>query len=184
MLLFIQINNYICLKYFLTPQFKRLKKMKNAILLILLSVTLLFSCKKEETITPDYSGKYSSSAILVGSGSSAYNIQYNALVTHSPNSNTSNISLYENYRNIQSNALIDTYTYLSPTLLLTDSKAVLSTSISAINKKGANVGRAVFDGTITYSTTDIIFRGTINGKSLTLVLAKLATTVVKVDDGW
>ena len=163
--------------------------MKNAFLLVLLSVTLLFSCKKEEVAPkPDYSGRYSSSDILVGSGSSAYFIQYNAIVSHSPTAQTTTVSLYENYLYVQasgkSGAIIDTYTYLSPTLKIADNKVLMEHLISAKNKKGANVGSAVFSGNITYSPTDMIYRGTINGKSLTLVLAKLTTTAVKVDDGW
>lgn len=164
--------------------------MKNTILSISL-ILLLFSCKKDEpVVSPDYSGRYSSSAILQGSGSSAYYIQYNALIEHSPTANSNNIALYENYRNVQSNGLvgsiIDTYTYLSPTLKMVDSKVTLNSSISARNKKGANVGNAVFDGIITYTTTDMVYRGTINGKSLILILNKLAsgTVIIKSDDGW
>jgi len=163
--------------------------MKNALLLVLFSITLLFSCKKDDAIiNPDYAGRYASNSILVSS-SSNYFVQYNAIVVHNITTNKITVSIYENYRNVQSNglagSLADTYTYYSPTLQINESKATINAMLSATNRKGASVGSAVFDGSITYSSTDMIYRGMINGKSIILVLAKLATTtVVKSDDGW
>ncbi len=162
--------------------------MKNAFVLALLSISLLLSCKKEdEVVTPDYAGRYASSSILV-SGSSNYFVQYNAVVSHNITTNKINVSIYENYRNVQSSglagSLLDTYTYLSPTLQIAESKATINAMLSATNRKGANVGSVIFNGSITYSSTDMIYRGSINGKSIILTLGKLTNTVVKADDGW
>ena len=159
--------------------------MKNAILLLLISTSLIFSsCKKDEVVNPNYAGNYSSGSTAVISGTTRYSIQYNAIVSHNVATNRASIKLFENYKNLSASGtigtLIDTYTYQSPEFEISDSKSTLDSPIVAINKKKENVGKVLFDGTITYTATDMIYRGKISGVSITIILNKIVVDT----SGW
>jgi hypothetical protein len=152
--------------------------MKNAILSLLIFTSLIFSsCKKDEVASPDYTGTYTSTPdVFKGSSGNTISIQYKAVVTHNVSGKTTSINLKEtrsilNYPS-PSGVYTDDFFYNIYTIQVQNSQSSIVQTISQFNSKSEKVGNVDFNGTLTYSATNLVYRGTIGGIPTAITLSK------------
>jgi hypothetical protein len=150
--------------------------MKNAIVL-LISATLSFSSCQKVEVAPDYSGIYTSGVETSKSASgSTVATQYKATVTHNVQGNLVSVSLKETKSILNSSGTSavysDDYFYNISEVLIENSQSSVKAIIAQNNSKGALVANIYFNGTLTYSVSNLVYRGSISSIPVVITLNK------------